>query len=82
MRVREVGCDQGSCDVSVAMCVRACVCVCVCVFDENVSRMFFDVYFSNKSKKRSNCHVELGQCGLRCRSVNCAVFRAAVTSTG
>ena len=27
-----MGCDQGSCDVGVAMCVRACVFVCVFVF--------------------------------------------------
>ena len=48
MRVRQVGCDQGSCDVIGAMCVRACVCilcVCVCVCDEDASRMLFDVYF-------------------------------------
>ena len=32
MRVRQVGCDQGSCDVGVAMCARVCVYVCVCVF--------------------------------------------------
>ena len=30
--VCQVGCDQGSCDVGVAMCVRACVFVCVFVF--------------------------------------------------
>ena len=55
MRVRQVGCDQGSCDVGGAMCVCACVCVCVCVFVsvcvcvlvfvcEDVSRTLFDVY--------------------------------------
>ena len=48
MRVRQVGCDQGSCDVGVAMCVCACVGGFVCVFVavcEDVSRMIFDVYF-------------------------------------
>ena len=45
MWVRQVGCDQGSCDVGAAMCLRACVFVGVCVCDEDVSRMLFDVYF-------------------------------------
>ena len=31
MRVRQVGFDQGSCDVVGAMCVCVCACVCVCV---------------------------------------------------
>ena len=52
MRVRQVGCDQGSCDVIGGMCVRACVCavfLCILVCVVFVMRMhhgcFFDVYF-------------------------------------
>ena len=32
MRVRQVGSDQGSCDVGGLMCARTCVCVFLCVF--------------------------------------------------
>ena len=49
MWVRQVGCDQGSCDVGGAMCARTCVCVCVlvcvCDCDDDVSRTLCDVFF-------------------------------------
>ena len=73
MRVRQVGCDQGSCDVGVVMCARVCVLcvfvygfVCVFVF---VMRMYHGCFsmsiFEMESKERSNCHVELCQCELQ-----------------
>ena len=66
MRVRQVGCDQGSCDVIGAMCVRVCVFVCVFVFVMRMHHGCFSMsIFEMESKERSNCHVELCQCELQ-----------------
>jgi len=83
MRVRQVGCDQGSCDVGVAsVCARVCLCVCVFVF---VRRMYHGCFlryiFEMESKERSNCQGERCQREFECRSVSCDVFKAAVTWT-
>ena len=74
MRVRQVGGDQGSCDVKVAICPRVCVCVCVCgcvcvcvcvcVF-VSVRRMYHGCFsrytVEMESKERSNCPDKLWQ---------------------
>ena len=56
MRVRQVGGDQGSCDVGVALRLRPCVFVCVCVF---LGRMYrgcvLRYIFEMKSKEVSSC---------------------------
>ena len=81
MRVRQVGCDQGSCDVGVAMCVR--VCVCVFVF---VMRMYDGCFSMSILKWRAKSDPivmsNFVSVNCKCRSVSCDVFRAAVTWTG
>ena len=64
MRVRQVGCDQGSSDAGVAMCVRACVFVFVMrMYRGCFSKSIFEM----ESKERSNCHVGLCECELQMR---------------
>ena len=71
MRVRQVGCDQGSCDVGVAMCLRPSVFVCVFVF---LGRMYHGCglryIFEMKSKEVSNCQGKCCQREFKCRSVS------------
>ena len=67
MRVRQVGFDQGSCDVVGAMCVCACVCFCACLC--LCVRMYHGCFsmsiFEMESKERFNFHVQLCQCELQ-----------------
>ena len=66
MRVSQVGGDQGSCDVGVAMCPRACVFICVFV---PAKRMYHGCFstsiFEMENQERSNCRVDLCQCELQ-----------------
>ena len=59
-------CDQGSCDVGGAMCVRVCVFLCVFAI---VMTMYHGCFamsiFELESQERPNCHVELCQCELQ-----------------
>ena len=54
MRVRKVGCDQGSCDVGVAMCVCARVCLGVFVF---VMKMYHGCFSRSIFEMESKANV-------------------------